>query len=68
MKLDWNEGVPINIETGWTKIEKNIARLHTVSTQVNKRPSAQVVTHGLSNASERAYGYGLHTNSTRDFD
>jgi len=57
-KIDWDESIPMNVETAWSKFKADIpgiAKLH-IPRFVGTEKQARIQIHGFADASVRAYG------------
>jgi len=64
-QLDWDESVPLHIETAWSDFKTNIPQISKISTQrfVGTEKGARIQIHGFAGASIRAYGCCIYVRS-----
>ncbi|XP_073821565.1 uncharacterized protein [Musca autumnalis] len=57
-KLDWDESIPMRLNTAWEDFKFNLSKLDTIQIPrfVNTTTSSRIQIHGFSDASMRAYG------------
>ena len=65
LKLDWDESIPLRLDTSWQAFKVNLRQLHTLSVprfvQTDSEASLQI--HGFSDSSMRAYGCCIYVRS-----
>ncbi|XP_033314107.1 uncharacterized protein LOC117216648 [Bombus bifarius] len=58
LKIDWNESLPADVHTEWSKYYAQLPLLNNVEfpRKTIIKPAAEIELHGFCDASERAYG------------
>ena len=61
-KLDWDESIPLNLETCWIAFKESLLEIHKISMPrfVNISNERNIEIHGFADASSRAYGCCLY--------
>ena len=64
-KLDWDESIPLSLDTYWQKFKENLLKLPEISVPrfVFTSTNSSIQIHGFADASMRAYGCCLYVRS-----
>ncbi|XP_054746940.1 uncharacterized protein LOC129252836 [Anastrepha obliqua] len=64
-KLDWDESIPLHLDTSWENFKANLLQLPSISIPrfVHTESSASCQIHGFADASIRAYGCCIYIRS-----